>query len=104
MTTRSNALRTLWLLAAALALGACGGANPGDAARATEAREGLTEAGAAEPPVSAVTEDQDPVCQMDVERDAAFRHTHDGITYGFCSQVCLEQFEADPATYAIASE
>jgi len=43
----------------------------------------------------------DPVCGMAVEPEtAAGSLTHDGATYHFCSEGCLEAFEADPARYA----
>ncbi len=42
----------------------------------------------------------DPVCGMEVEpTSAAGTHEHDGQTYFFCSQPCLERFRAEPARY-----
>ncbi len=42
----------------------------------------------------------DPVCGMEVEpTSAAGTHEHDGQTYFFCSQHCLERFRAEPARY-----
>lgn len=43
---------------------------------------------------------KDPVCGMMVDPDAAAgRSTHDGVEYSFCSVGCLEQFEANPASF-----
>lgn len=42
----------------------------------------------------------DPVCGMTVDPDsAAGSHAHEGQTYHFCSQGCLDKFRADPARY-----
>jgi YHS domain-containing protein len=45
----------------------------------------------------------DPVCGMEVDRDAAGNAkrtaTHDGHAYYFCSDDCKKKFEADPAKY-----
>jgi Cu+-exporting ATPase len=45
----------------------------------------------------------DPVCGMtvDVEEARADGRTldHDGRTYGFCSQGCLQEFLESPETY-----
>ena len=43
----------------------------------------------------------DPVCGMEVAGDAPLRVTHAGQDYRFCSQHCLERFEADPERYAM---
>ena len=46
------------------------------------------------------TPETDPVCGMDVDRDAAKNAgrtvTHDGTTYFFCSDDCKRTFEANP--------
>ncbi|MBI4462394.1 MAG: heavy metal translocating P-type ATPase [Acidobacteria bacterium] len=43
---------------------------------------------------------KDPVCGMDVDaRAAAGCHEHEGKTYFFCSQHCLERFRAEPGKY-----
>ncbi|MFB3854386.1 MAG: YHS domain-containing protein [Vicinamibacterales bacterium] len=43
---------------------------------------------------------KDPVCGMTVETASAkHKTTHDGKTYYFCSESCLEKFKADPAKY-----
>ena len=43
---------------------------------------------------------KDPVCCMDVDQEsAAGRYEHDGKTYFFCNQYCLEKFKAEPAKY-----
>jgi P-type Cu+ transporter len=42
----------------------------------------------------------DPVCGMKVEPDkAAGHHEHDGTTYHFCSEGCLDKFKEDPESY-----
>jgi Cu+-exporting ATPase len=42
----------------------------------------------------------DPVCGMTVDPDtAAGSSTHEGTTYSFCSQSCLDRFRADPRRY-----
>ncbi|MGE5189835.1 MAG: heavy metal translocating P-type ATPase [Gemmatimonadota bacterium] len=43
---------------------------------------------------------KDPVCGMDVAPGSGFRHSHGGRTFGFCSEGCLEKFQADPARYS----
>jgi YHS domain-containing protein len=42
----------------------------------------------------------DPVCGMKVDRSRALVAEHAGRTYYFCSQHCLDAFEADPQRYA----
>ena len=46
----------------------------------------------------------DPVCGMEVDRNAAKNAgravAHNGSTYFFCSDDCKHKFEADPGTYA----
>ena len=43
---------------------------------------------------------KDPVCKMTVSADeAAGRHVHEGRTYFFCSEHCLERFRAEPGKY-----
>ena len=54
--------------------------------------------------VDAVTGYDDPVCQMAVAADAEFTHTHEGVTYGFCSAVCQSRFEEAPREYLAALE
>jgi Cu+-exporting ATPase len=42
----------------------------------------------------------DPVCEMVIEEeDAVGTHVHDGVTYYFCADSCLEQFRDDPTAY-----
>jgi YHS domain-containing protein len=42
----------------------------------------------------------DPVCGMQIEPDdAAGTAEYEGTTYYFCSQACLDAFEADPTAY-----
>ena len=43
---------------------------------------------------------KDLVCDMDIVKDGALTHTHDGRTYFFCSEMCREKFKADPAKYS----
>ena len=39
----------------------------------------------------------DPVCGMEIESQGAFAaREHMGRTYYFCSQSCVDQFDADP--------
>lgn len=46
---------------------------------------------------------KDPVCGMTVEiSSAAFTAEHEGLTYYFCSQGCLDRFTADPGAYVSA--
>ncbi len=46
---------------------------------------------------------KDPVCGMDIDPPSAFaRREHMGQTFYFCSQNCVEQFDADPHRYAMA--
>lgn len=43
---------------------------------------------------------RDPVCRMQVDRwTAELTAEHDGVTYAFCSGVCLEKFETNPSEY-----
>jgi P-type Cu+ transporter len=42
---------------------------------------------------------KDPVCGMTPKPDGPHRHTHDGVTYRFCSARCLEKFRAAPESY-----
>lgn len=54
--------------------------------------------------IDAVTGYRDPVCGMKVAPDAPVRHTHEGVTYGFCSESCEGRFAAAPADYLAALE
>jgi Cu+-exporting ATPase len=48
---------------------------------------------------------QDPICGMDVDpATAAGSVEHEGRTYYFCSQHCLEKFRALPAKYLVGTE
>ena len=43
----------------------------------------------------------DPVCGMQVDEDNTVATAeHNGVTYSFCSQACLNAFEDDPELYA----
>jgi P-type Cu+ transporter len=42
---------------------------------------------------------KDPVCGMTVQPGEAIRHEHQGRTYFFCSEHCLERFIADPTRF-----
>jgi Cu+-exporting ATPase len=43
---------------------------------------------------------RDPVCGMEVDSSTAeFTSEHDGQTYYFCSQECMEEFEQNPERY-----
>jgi YHS domain-containing protein len=46
----------------------------------------------------------DPVCGMQVdEKNSAFKATHQGKTYYFCSKECERQFTENPAKYVESS-
>jgi len=46
----------------------------------------------------------DPVCGMKVDpQSAAGSHAHAGVTYHFCSEHCLTQFQSDPTKYLAKS-
>ena len=48
-----------------------------------------------------MNEQTDPVCGMQIEaEDAAGQVEYEGTTYYFCSSMCEQKFEADPAQYA----
>ena len=48
----------------------------------------------------AAAEAKDPVCGMTVKPEsAAGSFEHDGTTYTFCSEHCLEKFKADPGAF-----
>jgi Cu+-exporting ATPase len=58
--------------------------------------------GASAPPRRRI---QDPICGMDVDpQTAAASVEHEGRTYYFCSQHCLEKFRALPAKYVVGTE
>ncbi len=47
---------------------------------------------------------RDPVCGMNIEPQSAFaKREHMGQTYYFCSQSCVDQFNADPHRYMTTS-
>lgn len=54
--------------------------------------------------IDAVTGYVDPVCGMKIAEDTQLRHTHEGVTYGFCGKGCLSAFAADPEPYLAALE
>jgi len=43
----------------------------------------------------------DPVCGMTVSSDSRFQKVHQGQTYLFCSEHCMNKFQAAPANYLI---
>ena len=104
----------------ALALAACGGdsaetldnlpatgssAPSEQSARpAEESNEEDGPSAGAEAAIDPATGYMDPVCRMKIAEDAAFRHTHDGVTYGFCSASCQANFSEDPDAYLVALE
>ena len=48
---------------------------------------------------------KDPVCGMDVNPETAFAtRDHAGQTFYFCSQPCVEKFDADPHKYGHPEE
>ncbi|HEX5950642.1 MAG TPA: YHS domain-containing protein [Actinomycetota bacterium] len=80
-----------------------GGSPAGEEADALVAR--ITEALDEMEALKALPEGKakDPVCGMTVDiSGAAFTAEHDGLTYYFCSQGCLERFTADPDAYVSA--
>ncbi|MCS7142454.1 MAG: YHS domain-containing protein [Aigarchaeota archaeon] len=43
---------------------------------------------------------KDPVCGMVViEETVRYSFKHEGVTYYFCSQYCLDQFARNPSRY-----
>ena len=43
---------------------------------------------------------KDPVCGMEIESEEAFtKREHMGQTFYFCSQDCVNKFDADPHKY-----
>lgn len=50
-------------------------------------------------PSSAAAKVRDPVCNMDVAADAPLAFEHEGKSYRFCAQGCLDKFKAEPAKY-----
>jgi Cu+-exporting ATPase len=55
-------------------------------------------------PVSAPAEVLDPVCGMTIAPEDAVGHVeHDGHTYYFCSDVCLQRFRGNPAEFVGAA-
>jgi P-type Cu+ transporter len=43
---------------------------------------------------------RDPVCGMTIDaEDAVGTHVHEGVTYYFCADSCLERFTADPKAF-----
>ncbi len=52
------------------------------------------------PPAPSRVTVKDPVCHMDVDpAGAAGRFSHDGVTYYFCNQRCLNRFQAEPERF-----
>ncbi|RMH10934.1 MAG: YHS domain-containing protein, partial [Gammaproteobacteria bacterium] len=47
---------------------------------------------------------KDPVCGMDVNRDAEFHAQYQEETFYFCSQGCKTRFEAHPEDYLVADQ
>ena len=46
----------------------------------------------------------DPVCGMEIEPQSAFaKREHMGMTFYFCSQSCVDQFDKDPHRYVMTS-
>ncbi len=50
-------------------------------------------------PAAGAAKEKDLVCGMDVSADAPLSFDHEGKTYRFCAQACLDSFKADPAKY-----
>ncbi len=48
---------------------------------------------------------KDPVCGMTIDPKIAFAaRKHDGQTFYFCSQECVDKFDADPHKYGHPEE
>lgn len=48
---------------------------------------------------------KDPVCGMEIDpKEAVATRVHDGRTFYFCSQNCVDQFDADPHRYGHPAE
>ncbi len=48
---------------------------------------------------------KDPVCGMEIESEKAFaKREHEGRTFYFCSQDCVNKFDADPHKYGHPQE
>ncbi len=45
----------------------------------------------------------DPVCGMGVSDETMFNSVHEGSTYFFCSQDCMDEFEQNPEEYETES-
>ena len=43
---------------------------------------------------------RDPVCGMEVAANAGYSRVYGGRDYRFCSQQCLDRFNAEPVRYA----
>lgn len=43
----------------------------------------------------------DPVCKMSISKDTKSVSTYKGKKVGFCSVVCKERFDKNPAKYAV---
>ena len=42
----------------------------------------------------------DPVCLMEIEeQDSVGTVDHDGVTYHFCAEICIERFKENPGAY-----
>ena len=99
---------TSLLLATSLAFGACASDAPTTLetvpATGSPSPEAAAELAPASAPIDASTGYIDPVCRMQIAEDAPVRHTHDGVTYGFCSERCLSKFEEAPDEYLVALE
>jgi len=51
------------------------------------------------PEPASSSELKDPVCGMTVTPESTHRHTHNGVSYYFCSAGCQAKFVADPPRY-----
>ena len=48
---------------------------------------------------------KDPVCGMQVNKDSAVKTVElEGVTYGFCSQHCYDQFSKNPEQFVTPEE
>ena len=44
---------------------------------------------------------KDPICNMMVDKATSIKTTHEGSTYYFCADGCLQKFKADPKKFAV---
>ena len=75
-------------------------------AEASDPRQGMTKWSAEAAPTKGEAETvRDPVCGMEVDRDAgAPSHAHEGRRFHFCSERCRARFAAEPDAFVAATD